>query len=510
MKKNDLTEKSLTNVLIAKRELYLLLSLLITGIVYQYRSGMSGNDFWWHVKTGEWIVSHNSIPSVDVFSWFAEENGIKWVSHEWLSDVVLYLLHNLGGNLLVFLLSMIAAIIMAALIIYRNRFQIKNNLLFSILYLFPIISLFPTFFYGRPHLFSFFLLYATLACLYNYRENENSKSIYYVPIIAILWGNFHGGSSNIPYILCFIFLGSGLIDLTVGKIEFSKMPKKQILTYFLTGILSLLVLVINPHGLTMLSYPYTNMADSFMQSFIAEWASPDAKEPFDLFAFFLPVLIVGVSLVITEKRIQIIDLLIFMFFAFMAFRSIRFCIIFFIATSFFAMKYFVSRESKPINTKFEKIIMIIFFIALLAVNVYSVSNIVKTYQDESLITVALDDKFVAFVKEDEPQRLYNDYNFGETLIYHDLKTFVDARADIFSKYNLRDAIGLMDLAETHKTKKDQIFDPEKIINKYDFDAFLIQPNRSLAAYLKSHPEKYQLLMADENAVYFRKIENQNK
>ena len=34
-------------------------------------SGMSGNDFWWHIKSGEWIVNHKKIPTTALFTWYA-------------------------------------------------------------------------------------------------------------------------------------------------------------------------------------------------------------------------------------------------------------------------------------------------------------------------------------------------------------------------------------------------------------------------------------------------------
>ena len=63
----------------------ILIGILITGLIYQYRLGVSGNDFWWHVKTGEWIVNNRAVPNnIDIFSWSAKESGIKWIPQEWL------------------------------------------------------------------------------------------------------------------------------------------------------------------------------------------------------------------------------------------------------------------------------------------------------------------------------------------------------------------------------------------------------------------------------------------
>lgn len=484
----------------------MLIMLLITGIVYYYRSGVSGNDFWWHVKAGEWIVNNKSVPKdIDIFSWFAKDNGIKWIPQEWLSEVFLYMIHNLFSDIGIFVLSLLSALAMAMIIVIRNGNGIRNNALLSIIYLFPIIFLFPAFFYGRPQLISYFLLYITLFCLYRYKEDESSKAIYFMPIISILWSNFHGGSSTLPYILCFIFVFSGIFEFSAGKLKGEKLSKRQLRIYLVVGFLSFLAFIINPNGLNMLFYPFTNMNDSFMQTIIAEWSSPDVKQLYQLLAFFIPILVVGISLIITEKKIKIVDLLIFLFFAYLSFRSERFIILFFIASTFFTFDYFLPRRIKPMKTKLDSALFNIIIIFFIGINIFSISTMVNTFHEGKIISIALDKKFIELALKESPQKIFNDYNFGETLIYNDIDTFVDGREDLFSQHNLQDAISLLFLTHANNNEKVEPFDPEKIIVKYKFDAFLIQSNRPLVVYLKSKPEKYKILMEDDNAIYFKVI-----
>lgn len=42
--------------------------ITITVLLYCYSAGISGNDFWWHIKVGEWIYKNGQIPVTDVFS----------------------------------------------------------------------------------------------------------------------------------------------------------------------------------------------------------------------------------------------------------------------------------------------------------------------------------------------------------------------------------------------------------------------------------------------------------
>jgi hypothetical protein len=51
-------------------------------------------DMWWHLRTGEYIVQ-NGIPQQDVFSFTVPDHA--WVTHEWLSQVVMWLGYEAVG-----------------------------------------------------------------------------------------------------------------------------------------------------------------------------------------------------------------------------------------------------------------------------------------------------------------------------------------------------------------------------------------------------------------------------
>ncbi len=486
---------------------YILIALVITALICVFGWGISGNDFWWHVKAGEWMVTNKALPTVDVFSWYAKEKGIVWSSHEWLSQVFLYLIHYLGGNVGIFLLSLSSAITMALLIIFRNRDVIKNNIGLTTLFFVPMIMQIKIMFFGRPHLISFFLIYATLHCLYKLKDNENSIQIYFVPLLAMFWANLHGGSSTLSYILCFVFFFSGLLSFSFGKLYGEKFSRKQLCKYAAAGVLSILALVINPYGVDMLIYPYANMGDGFMQTIIREWSSPDAKVMAQLLFFYSPIFMVVTTLIVTDKRIRLIDLLLFAFFAYMFLRSLRFVFIFYMSSTFYVFNYFIRSHGKlQAKRSISKVVCPIVLLILLSVGAWGVSNIIRTAKDDKLISVALSSKFIKFIKNDAPIRLFNEYDFGETLIYNGIETFVDARADLFSPHNLRDYRSLAFLKHVDNDKKGRVFEPEVFINKYAFGAFIIRPNFPLATYLCSKPEKYKILLQDEEAVYFRHID----
>ena len=52
--------------------------------------GISTDDFWWHIKIGEYILNNGIVPDIAIGNWYAECMEIPWFAHEWLSEVLLY------------------------------------------------------------------------------------------------------------------------------------------------------------------------------------------------------------------------------------------------------------------------------------------------------------------------------------------------------------------------------------------------------------------------------------
>src|ERR1700723_4523556 len=59
------------------------------------RTLLGDGDTGWHIRTGEWILAHHSVPQVDMFSY--SRPGAPWFAWEWLWDVVFAMLHQRWG-----------------------------------------------------------------------------------------------------------------------------------------------------------------------------------------------------------------------------------------------------------------------------------------------------------------------------------------------------------------------------------------------------------------------------
>ena len=85
-----------------------LVLLLASLIVFNWFYGTIGRtDFWWHLKTGQYIWQHHTLPAPDSFAYttymgqpaYPGEDVVRYfnLTHEWLAQIVFYLVYSAGG-----------------------------------------------------------------------------------------------------------------------------------------------------------------------------------------------------------------------------------------------------------------------------------------------------------------------------------------------------------------------------------------------------------------------------
>lgn len=462
----------------------IMLITIIVGLVALFKGTMQVCDYFWHVKIGEYIVSTGNIPREGIFSWYAIENKLPWISQEWLSEVILYinnLIFGINGGVI---FTIVTAIIIVSLVIIFNYKAVSKDTTISFLWFLCGIIILCRTANPRPHMLSFILFTLTIYILLDFRKNPVSKKIWFIPLISLLWANIHGGSSNLPYTIAILILLSGLVDFKFGKINATKLSKKQITKLIIIIVVSFLALFINPHGFEIIKYPYINMADGTMLNIVSEWRSPDIKNMADIIIFVMIVMI-AIILISTLDEIDFTELLLLGAFVYLTFKSIRFSILLFIVATFIIFKYIKIRHSEK-----DRINAVI----ILGLVVVSMSLIFIIGSPKSKIQVSLSNEIIEYVKKEKPKRLFNDYNFGSYLIYNDIPVFVDGRADIYSKYCLEDYVAIYNLKNT---------DVDKLIDEYKFDMFVIPKDAPLNYYLVAY-EKYEKTMEDNDVVIYKK------
>ena len=175
-----------------------LLSLLSLAI----RQSVSiDNDFWWHLKSGQYILQNVSIPHFDPFSF--TKGGSEWVTHEWLSEVIMYATFHLTGW--TGLLLLFGIIICASLGICYYRCEGKPFIAGLAVFAAALAS--APLFGLRPQMITILLASVFLAVLDRHLIQASSRLLWLLPALMLLWVNLHAGfAMGLALILLFIVM----------------------------------------------------------------------------------------------------------------------------------------------------------------------------------------------------------------------------------------------------------------------------------------------------------------
>ena len=465
------------------RKLFLIFTIFVISMAIFLLNFMKiESDYFWHIKAGEYMFK-NGVLTHDIFSWYV--NGKYWMSHEWLFEIILTIFKNVFSNNHILIYGFVFTSLLMLILFFTNKDNYLKNIPFSMFWVVLSVILLP-FMQARPHLISFSLLALTIYILFDNYSNKNSKIIYLLPVISLIWANIHGGSSNLSYLLCLLFLICGLFEFKFKKIESNRISKNQINKYLLVFILSIITICINIHGIKMLFYPYLNMMDKTMLNNITEWAPTNLNITSHYMYLFIVVFVLFIML-FSDKKIKFIDFMLFGLCVFLGFKSIRFWPYTYIIMSYVVFNYVNDRKLDK-GTNIVLLLLSFTFIGIFVSNINIVYKQTHKYQ--------LSNKLIETIKEEKPNRLFNMYNYGGELVYKDIKVFVDGRADLYSKYNYKDYLNISTSSGNYI----------KLIEKYDFDYFLVDKKYPINIYLENN-DSYELVYKDKNVLLYKKIVN---
>src|ERR1700722_10631882 len=160
-------------------------AILLFGLFGMAARNVTDPDLWWHLKAGQDIDEHKSVPHVDPFSF--TRAGAPWVAHEWLTDLFLYQAQRLVGW--AGLILLFAAIITAAFFLLYLRCGPLSYIagVFTICGAFATITLWGV----RPQILS--LLLTSVWLLILERSEHDPKLLWWTLPLTLLWVNLHAG-----------------------------------------------------------------------------------------------------------------------------------------------------------------------------------------------------------------------------------------------------------------------------------------------------------------------------
>lgn len=154
-------------------------------------------DFFWHLKTGEWIWRQRGLLVADPFNFLnqgvaaAQQRFV--LTSSWLSEVLYHLLYaRWGFPGIVALKLLIAALLVLALL----RLRVGDPLIHAAVTL-AALPLFFLCFFDRPQVFSMLFFAVLLALLERERTLDGAPAGWMahlpIPALMLAWANMHGG-----------------------------------------------------------------------------------------------------------------------------------------------------------------------------------------------------------------------------------------------------------------------------------------------------------------------------
>jgi hypothetical protein len=485
---------TMTSIKEALRTAQVFLVVVFLGIFGMAVRNISDPDLWWHLKTGQFIAEHGSVPHADPFSY--TRAGQPWVAHEWLTELFLYELQRTAGS--AGLIVTFAAIISAAFFLLYLRCG-------RALYVAGAVTLFAAWatapVWGvRPQVLS--LLLTNLWLLILDRSEQRPKLLWWTLPLTLLWVNLHAGFA-LGLALSALFLMGGLLEYILGS------PFQPSGAYLRSSapvlLLNFFIVPLNPNGLHMFVYPIETLRSAEMQRYIAEWASPNFHRV-EYWLFLMLVLVTFIALGWSSLSLRPRDLLLLLVSLYAGLCSIRLTPLFvLIAAPLICQRLRNWPRASAAAWLWRP--MQGFRVALNGAVILAMATFVGLHaaqvvgQEHQSETRKFPFGAVGFLR-DHPATgpIFNDYDWGGFLIwklYPTTRVFIDGRADLYaeSPKEANPQSLLEQFAKTYQFKNGW----QEALDHWNVKTVLVPPDSAIAVGLRS-ATGWKVIYEDSQAV----------
>jgi hypothetical protein len=414
------------NTLLRTKNIFL--AVLFLGLFAMAARNVTDPDVWWHLKTGQFIVEHKSIPHTDPFSF--TRAGQPWVTHEWLTEVLLYEIEHTagwGGLIVVF-----AAVVCGAFFLLYLRCG-PAPYITGVATLCAAGATVPL--WGvRPQILS--LLLTSLWLMILERSERTPGLLWWTLPLTLLWANLHAGFA-LGLVLSALFLVGALIERGLGFP--SQQNAQRLRTAALIFLLDLLLVPLNPSGLRLFSYPIETLRSAAMQNYIAEWASPNFHHA-DYWPFLFVVVAMFAVLIWSRAQVRPRDLLLLLVSLYAGLCSIRMIPLFvLISVPLVSRRLGRWPTSGPPSAyppaAFRAVLNAVIVLAMAVFASGHIAYVIQRQPEAEMEHFPV--RAIGFLQAHPPSgRIFNHYDWGGYLIwktYPSTRVFIDGRADLYGQ-----------------------------------------------------------------------------
>ncbi|NMC62906.1 MAG: hypothetical protein GYA55_07015 [SAR324 cluster bacterium] len=492
---------------------------LVSLILVQLEGFANDPGVGWHLKTGEWIYSHLRVPIVDPFLAYPIQR--VWISDQWFSDLLFFILFKLGSWPLLY--STVIVLFASTFLVFLYSALIKESRLFVLSAIATVLAykIAQVHFILRPVVFGFLmftLVYLRLrALIWNLKKSSLHEFLSQIKrqgvilmLIFVLWCNLHP-SFVFGIVLVSAFSLTTLFELWVKR-QKDVLLRYVVISLCLLPIFCTLATLCNPYGKNLHESILNLGMSSYFMSLHEEWKSPSLSEYSGQLFAFIGLVVVSMHILSknVRRKLNLFEISIFYFFGILSIDAVRVLPFFAIVSTFPLVRGLgvVSRKApKMLFKRMQGVSRLeksnyspqMLAIVLLCLTVlWSFSGRLPLFHgrfgpSEELFPYQAVEFLTSYVGENQEIPVFSNPNWGGFLTFWGkgrLKPIIDDRNTLLGEAFYR---------KFFKASEGRVDDFKSFLSNLDVE-FLLLPSRSrLSKNLQEHPE-FQILYGDDKSL----------
>ena len=479
---------------------------------------LSDPDYFWHLRTGQYLFEHHALPIGDIFSYTFD--GKPWVLHEWLFEIVLYCTHTLLGSFGVKLVVSLM-VVTTLVIIYKTANQIigRSSVAFALILLFFIPMLGAV--SPRPQLVTLLMFAFFMHALIAFKYANTTRTLWLLPPLMVVWANAHGGYI-IGIALLLMFVGCEWL-IRIARSHHGVVGKSRLKVLSWVVGVTILASLVNPYFIRHWLYPFEVMGMKAAQEYITEWHSPNFHS-WQSQLYLALVLFTMIAAMYRKVRPDLTELAVTLFFVVAGFVAVRhtsfamIALVPFAATTITQLsltRLLADERVRRMHSNYQRFahngkdigkmeFVLNWILLTMTVAGLALYYPVRHGKDAEIINKTVPVKATEFiVRAGINGRMFNTYHYGGYLIqalHPTQKVFIDGRADVYGDKFMQEYMAISQGEAGWKEK----------FEKYGIDYVVMQRDTPLIQILKAQGN-FSLVFEDEiNSVLLRDDERFTK
>jgi len=470
--------------------------LLPAGLLFAKLGGtktlFADGDTGWHIRTGEWVLQHRTVPTQDLFSY--TKPGQPWFAWEWAWDLLFGLIHRSWGLAGV---GFVTVLLLGAISVLLYKLVLRacgNDILSFAVTTFALCGS-SIHWLARPHLFSWLFLLCFLHLL-PALQRGSKVAFAGLPILTVLWVNTHGAFLIGIALLVATACGEALEALLRG--DSFTVAYHRVCRLLACTALCIAATLVNPYTWRLHRHVFEFLSDSKLLDNIMEYQSISFHYPAAIF-FELMMLAVAAAAFWFLQTGRITPALLSLTFTHMALLSARNIPLFMIVAAplttcwlqemlnrlqpirfvgaVFTTISEICEELKPMERAPRAYLLSGLFTLLMAgLFATGAQGFEPQFKAESFPVQAM-----ALVERSAAKRIFTYDQWADYLIYRfypKKRVFMDGRSDFF---------GMTIVSATQHIVAAQ-YDWQSQLQRFGVDMILLKPDAPLCAVLKLSPD----------------------